>query len=84
VTEFVKRFEDRTYLLSARFLVKCHRPGGERGKGYACYLCYRNRERDTLVKTIRGLVGHVMDKHEVGEYEREVDIREVSPVVGRF
>lgn len=83
LTEFVKRFEDRAYLLTARFLVKCHRAGAERGKGYACYLCFTNREKDTLVKTMRGLVGHVRDKHDVGEYEREVDIRDVD-APGRY
>ncbi|KAM7187099.1 hypothetical protein V8F33_011433 [Rhypophila sp. PSN 637] len=80
VTELVKRFEDRAYLLTPRFVAKCHRPGAERGsngKGYACYLCFRNRERDTLLKTVRGLVGHVRDKHDVGEYEDEADIRRV-------
>ncbi|KAK4211322.1 hypothetical protein QBC37DRAFT_442189 [Rhypophila decipiens] len=80
VTELVKRFEDRAYLLTPRFVAKCHRPGAERGsngKGYACYLCFRNRERDTLLRTVRGLVGHVRDKHDVGEYEDEVDIRRV-------
>lgn len=93
VVEYVKRFEDRVYILTPRFLAKCHRPGAEsgsvsgrggttgngQGKGYACYLCYRNRERDTLLKTLRGLVGHVRDKHDIREYEVEVDIRDVTP-----
>ncbi|KAM7187991.1 hypothetical protein V8F20_010726 [Naviculisporaceae sp. PSN 640] len=79
VTELVKRYEDRTYLLTPKFMVKCHRVGAERpgGKGYACYLCFRNRDKDTLLKTVRGLVGHVRDKHEIIEYEREEDIRRV-------
>lgn len=79
MTELVKRYEDRAYLLTPKFIAKCHRVGAERpgGKGYACYLCFRNREKDTLLKTVRGLVGHVTDKHEIVEYEREEDIRRV-------
>ncbi|KAK3325115.1 hypothetical protein B0H66DRAFT_547409 [Apodospora peruviana] len=73
-TELVKRFEDRTYLLTSRFLVKCHR---ER-VGFACYLCFRHRDKDTLCKTMQGLVGHVADKHDIREYETDPDIRDVT------
>ncbi|KAK0609501.1 hypothetical protein B0T17DRAFT_512602 [Bombardia bombarda] len=72
--EFVKRFEDRTYLLTTRFLVKCHREGA----GYACYLCFKHRERDTLCKGVESLVGHVSDKHSIREYESDPDIRDVT------
>jgi len=67
--------EERTYLISNRFVVKCHREKA----GFACILCYRHRDRDTLCETANGLVKHVWSKHDVAEYEsEEPDIREVS------
>jgi hypothetical protein len=63
--------EDRTYRLTNRFIVKCHREGG----GFACFLCYEFRDTDTLCRTIEGLVGHVSKRHNVREYEDEIDIR---------
>ena len=65
-----ERIEERTYLLSNRFVVKCHR---ER-VGFACVLCARYRERDTIVGSVQGLVRHVWQKHNVEEYEMEPDI----------
>ncbi|KAK3402692.1 hypothetical protein B0T20DRAFT_398909 [Sordaria brevicollis] len=65
--------EYRSFLLTTRFFVKCHREGG----GYACYLCSRHRERDTVCKKEESLVDHVGSKHSVGEYEGDGDIREV-------
>jgi hypothetical protein len=67
--------EDWTFLLSNRFIVKCHREGG----GYACYLCYRRRGIDTLCRGMESLVNHVMDKHDIAEYESDPDIRETIP-----
>jgi hypothetical protein len=63
--------EDRTYRLTNRFLVKCHREGG----GFACYLCYQFRDTDTLCKTLEGLVGHVSKRHSAQDYDDELDIR---------
>lgn len=64
----------RTYLLTPRFIFKCHREE----PGYACYLCYRHRESDTLCKTEEGLVSHVTSKHSIAEYESERDIKELN------
>jgi hypothetical protein len=71
--------EERTYLISNRFMVKCHREKA----GFACILCYRNRDRDTLCETANGLVKHVWAKHDVAEYESEPDIREASMLAER-
>ena len=66
--------EERTYLLGNRFVVKCHREQA----GFACVLCARYRDKDTVCATADGLVKHVWRSHEVGEYEDDVDIREVG------
>jgi hypothetical protein len=65
---------ERAYNPTSRFIVKCHRPDGT----YACHLCYRYRERDTICESQEGLVNHVANKHDVREYEGDPDIREVS------
>ena len=66
--------EYKSYLLTTRFFVKCHREGG----GFACYLCSKHRERDTVCKREESLVDHVGEKHGIGEYEGDGDIRDVS------
>ncbi|KAK3360340.1 hypothetical protein B0T25DRAFT_535415 [Lasiosphaeria hispida] len=72
--EVVEVVEMRTFLVTARFVAKCHREG----RGFACWLCRTGRERDTLCHGVNGLVGHVGGKHGVEEWEGEGDIREVS------
>ena len=72
----VQIVEDRTYAIGNRFLVKCHRAAAA---GYACYLCFRHRDKDTLCDSAETLVNHVVKKHDVREYEEEVDIRDVTP-----
>jgi len=64
----------RTYLLTPRFIFKCHREDA----GYACYLCYRHRDRDTLCRSEEGLVSHVTSKHSIAEYEDDRDIKELN------
>ncbi|KAK3350617.1 hypothetical protein B0H65DRAFT_92905 [Neurospora tetraspora] len=66
--------EYRSYLLTTRFFVKCHREGG----GFACYLCSKHRERDTVCKREESLVDHVGEKHSIGEYEGDGDVRDVT------
>jgi len=66
--------EERTFLLGNRFIIKSHREKA----GYACVLCYRHRDRDTICESISGLVKHVWQKHDVSEYESDGDIRELS------
>jgi hypothetical protein len=64
----------RTYLLTRRFIFKCHRESS----GYACYLCFRHRDRDTLCRSEEGLVSHVTSKHSISEYEGDRDIRDLN------
>lgn len=64
----------RTYVLTRRFVFKCHREGS----GYACYLCFRHRDRDTLCRSEEGLVSHVTSKHNISEYESDRDIKELN------
>jgi hypothetical protein len=71
-----EQIEERTYLLSNRFVIKCHR---ER-VGFACVLCARFRDRDTIVASAQGLVKHVWRRHNVEEYEAEPDIKEIEYV----
>ncbi|EAA31530.1 hypothetical protein GE21DRAFT_7014 [Neurospora crassa] len=66
--------EYRSYLLTTRFFVKCHRGGG----GFACYLCSKYRERDTVCKREESLVDHVGEKHSIGEYAEDGDVRDVT------
>ncbi|KAK0716247.1 hypothetical protein B0H67DRAFT_610807 [Lasiosphaeris hirsuta] len=70
--EVVEIVEMCTFLVTARFIAKCHREG----RGFACWLCWRGRESDTLSHGVSGLVGHVGGKHRVEEWEGEGDIRE--------
>ncbi len=62
------------YVLSNRFIVKCHR---ERS-GFACVLCFRYRDRDTLCETMEALANHVCKKHDIREFEDDSDIQEVA------
>jgi hypothetical protein len=74
--DYESAVEERTYLLGNRFVVKCHREQA----GFACVLCARYRDKDTVCATADGLVKHVWRIHEVDEYEDDVDIREVETV----
>lgn len=77
--EVVEVVEVRTYQVGPRFLVKCHREGA----GFACYLCRCHRERDTICEDVPTLVRHLVEKHEIGEYLEDGDIREVEGVKRR-
>lgn len=72
--EVVEIVQDRTYLLTDRFIVKCHREGA----GFVCYLCFQYRDRDALCKGVQSLVTHVLEKHDISEYETDPDIRDVT------
>jgi hypothetical protein len=64
---------ERTFLIGNRFIIKSHRETG----GFGCVLCYRHRDSDTICESASGLVRHIWQKHDVAEYETDVDIREV-------
>jgi hypothetical protein len=68
--EHGEQVEERTYYINNRFLVKCHREKA----GFACLLCFRYRDNDTLCETIQRFVNHIWKKHSVAEYEAETDI----------
>ncbi|KAF1963694.1 hypothetical protein CC80DRAFT_11839 [Byssothecium circinans] len=71
--------ETREFHLGQRFVIKCHTAEGE----YACVLCNRHRERDAICRTVESLVNHVGNFHDVGELEREPDLRETAVVGSR-
>lgn len=71
--EVVEYVEDRRYAVSSRFLWKCHREA----TGFACWLCWRFRDGDTLCKGVEGLVRHLGERHSVQELEQEEDLRAV-------
>ncbi|KAK3370709.1 hypothetical protein B0H63DRAFT_487485 [Podospora didyma] len=60
-----------TYLVTDRFMAKCHRED----VGYSCYLCFRNRPRDTLIRDEESLVSHLVKEHGISEYEADPDIQ---------
>jgi hypothetical protein len=64
--------ETREFHLGQRFVIKCHTANGD----YACILCNRNRDTDAICRSVEALVNHVGKFHDVGEFERDVDLRE--------
>jgi hypothetical protein len=66
--------ETREFRLAQRFVIKCHTPDGE----YACTICNKGRDVDAICRTVESLVKHVGTYHDVGELEREVDLRETK------
>jgi len=67
-----ERIEERTYFVSNRFIVKCHRPGA----GFACILCFKYRDSDTLCENTQRFINHIWKKHSYAEYEADGDIEE--------
>lgn len=65
--------EDHVFLVLNRFMIKSHQPG----RGYACILCMKHRDKDILVDTPQGLVRHIQTKHEEHEYA-DSDIRQIG------
>ncbi|CAK7219440.1 hypothetical protein SBRCBS47491_003844 [Sporothrix bragantina] len=91
----IELVQDRQFVVSNRFIVKCHRPAiydiGPRGGGggyllpptYACCLCDRfdsmGSGKVTVCNSMSRLVNHVCEKHTVGELLSDPDIREIRP-----
>ncbi|KAF2802171.1 uncharacterized protein BDZ99DRAFT_210698 [Mytilinidion resinicola] len=65
--------EEREFRLGQRFIVKCHTEDGE----FACVLCNRFRDVDVVCGSVETLVNHVGRAHEVEEFEKEADLREL-------
>ncbi|KAF2709466.1 hypothetical protein K504DRAFT_274908 [Pleomassaria siparia CBS 279.74] len=66
--------EERVFLLQQRFVVKCHREGG----GFACLICSRCREVDTVCGEARALVDHIWREHTCEELSNDEDIVEIG------
>ena len=61
---------NKVYLVGTRFLVKCHRKGG----GYACVLCTKYKDADTVCAETRALVDHLWKEHDCAELESDENI----------
>ncbi|KAF2653940.1 hypothetical protein K491DRAFT_494692 [Lophiostoma macrostomum CBS 122681] len=64
----------RTFIFGSRFVVKCHREGG----GFACVLCCRWRNADTVCWEVAELIDHVWREHGVGDVLGDGDVWEVG------
>ncbi len=80
---------DRLFMLTNRFIVKCHRQAAFESVDigaallpptYACCLCDRfDRSKVALCTTMAQLVDHVCEKHSATELVSDPDIRELRP-----
>lgn len=68
------RDRDKAFLIGNRFVVKNHREDG----GFACVLCTRFRESDTVCKEIPELIDHLWREHHIDELEGDPDVREAG------
>ncbi|KAK0716431.1 hypothetical protein B0T21DRAFT_415139 [Apiosordaria backusii] len=69
-----EKVDTRSFILTPRFVAKCHRPDS----GYACYLCFCHRDRDTLCRSEEALVSHIAGKHSIAEYKQDRDVKEMA------
>jgi hypothetical protein len=67
------RHKRRTFLVKNRFVIKCHREGA----GFACVLCARFKESDTVCRETEALMDHLWKEHTSEELEKDDDIFEV-------
>ncbi|KAJ4413200.1 hypothetical protein N0V91_000174 [Didymella pomorum] len=58
------------FLVRKEFVVKCHRVGG----GFACALCARWGDADTICRDVGDLMGHLWREHDVEDLEGDEDI----------
>ncbi|KAJ4384220.1 hypothetical protein N0V86_001067 [Didymella sp. IMI 355093] len=58
------------FLVRNEFVVKCHRVGG----GFACVLCAKYGEADTVCRDVGDLMEHLWREHTCGDLERDEDI----------
>jgi hypothetical protein len=64
----------RTFMIKNRFVIKSHRECG----GFACVLCARFREADTVCKDIGALMQHLWMDHKAEELEKDDDVIELD------
>ncbi|KAJ4985301.1 hypothetical protein SVAN01_09246 [Stagonosporopsis vannaccii] len=71
VVENKARFPRRKrFLVRNVFVVKCHRAGG----GFACVLCAKYGDTDTVGRSIAALMEHLWKEHSAEDLERDEDI----------
>lgn len=68
------RQERRVFLVKNRFVIKCHREG----QGFACVLCARFKESDTVCRELEALMDHLWREHTSQELEKDDDIFEID------
>ena len=60
----------KRFLVRNRFTIKCHR---ERG-GFACVLCAKYGDADTVCRSIGALMEHLWKEHTIEDMEKDEDI----------
>jgi hypothetical protein len=60
----------RKFLVRNRFVIKCHRRGG----GFACILCAKYGEADTVCREIGALMEHLWKEHTSEDLNQDEDI----------
>ena len=60
----------RRFLVGNVFVVKCHRAGG----GFACVLCAKYGDADTVCRSIGALMEHLWKEHTSRDLERDEDV----------
>lgn len=68
------RPERRVFLVKNRFVIKCHREG----QGFACVLCARFKESDTVCRELGALMDHLWREHTSQELEKDDDVFEID------
>lgn len=67
-----RRPRAKRFLVRNRFVVKCHRQFG----GFACVLCAKYGDADTVCRTIGALMEHLWKEHTSEDMERDCDVVE--------
>lgn len=73
VLEDGRRNSGKAFLIGNRFVVKSHRETG----GFACVLCNRFSNHDTVCSEIAELLDHVWKEHKAEELEADKDVRQI-------
>lgn len=66
---------ERTFQISNRFVVKCHR-GGADGQ-YTCVLCSNHTNEYSVCGDVKALIKHIWEEHSIAQLKHEEDITEV-------
>jgi hypothetical protein len=76
LAESCDRYNRKRYrfLIKNRFMIKSHRQSA----GFACVLCARFRESDTVCRDVGALIEHLWRDHPKEELEKDEDIFEID------